>query len=248
MIRVLALAVAVSAGSVDEGRALFQFGAANPPVMMQLPGGDGFAPGGTMACAACHGADGGGTAEQVGIAPLARMAASAADPAGFARAVQQGIGADGHALRLMPRYALSAGQRAALAAYVTALDAGHAPEPGVSDTQVTLDIGGVSRAVQSEIGAYAARNPTDVYGRRLVFTASPVTPFARILPALPASPNADSIVTDMPPVLMIASEAPGAGQAAAIITAELLRRTGRRLTRPGFAATIDALPRQEITP
>ncbi len=245
MMRLLALAAAVTAQPVDEGRALFQFGQASPPVLMQLPGGDGFVPGGAMACAACHGFDGNGAADGVLVPPFAHIAATAADPAQFAKALQQGIGADGHALRLMPRYALSSRQRAALADYIIALADGNAPEPGVSNEQVTLDIGGVSPAVQAEITAYAARHPAMVYGRHLAFASGTATPFARILPTRKTVADGPD---DSPPVLAIASAAPGAGQAAAILSAELLRRTGRRLTRSGFAAAIKDLRRQEIAP
>lgn len=237
----VALAAAILSAGMGSGRALFQFGVADPPILSGLPGDDRFATGSPMACAACHGASGEGSAERTPVAPLARVAATAANPVLFARALERGIAGDGHAMRLMPRYAMTAAQRGSLAAYLIALEAGSPLEPGLSDTAVVIDVHALAPAVRREVLDYALHAPQIIYGRTIRFSErGEEAPFAQIVPVAPAEGASTT------PSMVIASSAPGAGRAAVIVVSELFRRSGRRLTQPGFAAILEALEKQEV--
>lgn len=238
------LAAALATSAPGEGRTLYQFGVTDSPVLMSLPGDAAFASGSAMACAACHGSSGNGTAERVSLPALALVAATAADAERFARALGQGIASDGHAMRLMPRYAMSPAQRQSLASYLIALEAGSPHEPGVSNSAIIIDIRALADGPRRALLSYAGEHPSSIYGRLVRFSsASEAAPFARIAPAAPASLSPQDT-----PVLVIASESPGAGRAAVLVMTELLRRSGRRLTQHGFAEALEDLSKQEIKP
>jgi mono/diheme cytochrome c family protein len=234
---------ALPAQGTGEGRSLYQFGTGSPPVLMKLPGDTAFASGSAMACAACHGVSGSGTEERIAVPDFTQVAATARNPQLFARVLERGIAGDGHALRMMPRYAMNVAQRQSLADYVTALSSGSPPEPGLTDSAIVIGIDKLAEAPRRDLLAYATEHPQTIYGRRLHFSMKSVSPFAQVAAFMPPDPSPQDT-----PVMTIASDSPGAGRATVLLIAELLRRSGRRLTQPGFAAALEQLRKQEIEP
>lgn len=226
------------------GRALYQFGQADPPILSSLPGESRFSESPPMACAACHGTQGMPSGELSNAPDLARLAATAGDSEAFAAVLQRGIGRDGHVLRLMPRYAVDARQRSALATYLRRLAIGDAPEPGVTSNEIVIDISMLPDTLRQELIALERARPATVYGRHLrLSTSGQEIVFARIVSGSPGE-----AIGDDPPEMPIAASRPGVGRAALLLLTEVLRRTGRRLTRPAFSAVLDELRHPEQSP
>ena len=121
------------------GHVEFAAGAATTPLRL---------PPALLACARCHGATGAGGRE--GGQPVPPLGADALyrprgalpawrDERAVLRAVTRGVGRDGRALEpLMPRFALSAAEQGALAAYLRQLGSEHDRPPGVDADRVRL--------------------------------------------------------------------------------------------------------------
>lgn len=234
---VAALAVATVATPAESGRLLYQFGEAEAPVATSLPGETVFSSKRTLACAACHGFDGSGSREIATIPDIAQVAGTAADPVAFRLALAQGKRADGTPLRVMPRYALSEAQRAALAAYILALAKGDAREPGVLADAVIVDASRLPANFVAALRSAAESPANEIYGRRLRFTDDGQDALIRLRTATGAQePTAQSqgpinLTLD----ITTAPAAPATVRALATIVA----RAGRRLTRPGLAQIIE---------
>ena len=236
------LALVSGAAADDPGRLIYQFGQADAPVLMSLPGESGFASARAMACAACHGFDGTGSAELGRVPDISRIAGTAADPAAFRRALTEGLGGDGRTLRVMPRYALTEAQRDALAKYVSALAAGDAIEPGVSADAVTIDCSGLPEAFVTALATAASGAGNEVYGRRLRLAGPGEDALVRLVAmdgigetALP-EPRAITLRLD--------TTDPQAAPATVRALLSILARGGRRLTRPGLAQIIERSGRE----
>jgi hypothetical protein len=215
----LLLAAAAADPLVEVGRLLYQEGRGTPRPAMFLGGSVVAAPGNVLPCSGCHGNDGTPVAENRSAPSLQRLASTARDPALFRAALESGRGADGRVLQLMPRYQFAQAQRDGLARYVTSLAAGQAFEPGVDDNSIMVNISGLSRTQQDAVRAQLSRR--DFYGRTVRFGSDG---FITFLPTN-AGPTTVSI-------MRLADVAPA------------FARTGRVLTRAGFFAALNAIPRE----
>ena len=180
----LTVPVPVSAGepmaSVEAGRALFLGHAPRegPEPLAFLRGSRNGVPASRLACANCHGRDGLGQGEGSLRAPairwpdLARASpqrSDAYDAASFARAVAEGIDPGGRALdRLMPGYALSGAQTAALIAYLKTIDEEQRIGVGPSTIRLGILSAGTGDGFPAALAqAFAQKLPSPVFGRRV---------------------------------------------------------------------------------
>lgn len=154
------------------GRAIYEKGAG---LAAHLGGPTGpLVPAGRFSCAGCHGIDAAGGSEgripAIGWARLtqAMPARAAYDPAGFLRALRDGVDPSGRVLAAgMPRFVAGEAEAQALIAHLVALDA--ADVRGVGPAAVTLRLPAQDPARAAALDAIATFNAEGgSFGRRLV--------------------------------------------------------------------------------
>lgn len=130
-------------GLADRGRAIYEQGRGDDPILARVGAGGIAVPATNFACIGCHGVDGLGGWEG-GVAPpditwdrLAQPGEQGGrgyDAVAFARAVGDGVAPDGRALHpAMPRYTMTDADRAALIDYLKGLERA---APGVSGGEI----------------------------------------------------------------------------------------------------------------
>lgn len=243
------------------GRSLYQSGAGLDPVEVHRPGG-GPLPPARFTCMGCHGAEGEGRLEGgLRTPPIARAALGPDAPARIADAMHGGA--------VMPAYALSPRDGDALAAYLAVVGAEAGRDPGLLADAIRLAVllpdrtEGAVMLGAAAIGAAAALNARGgIFGRCLVAVllsssaqeiAGQDEVFALIMTGpLEAGALASIARTRMPVLSSLPAATPAGGfvyplaldatPADAIgILAEVLRRSGRAVSRERVRAELDRM-------
>lgn len=242
------------------GRSIYVNGTGSGAVQAFPSGENAPFPGSMFTCAGCHGFDGRGKTEAGWRVPDIRRAALGADfEARVHRAVE---GTDSYASgQRMPRFEVNERDFAALLSYLSVIGTPAAPEPGVTESTISilvaLPVNKVACAQSRELRQVLQQKPFEelTYGRRLTLEffskADPARPATHVQEAFAvldmagqglhgAPPDAPVIHVsdaDRAPQLALAPRCAALAQSLAAAcrpVMDALNRTGRALTRGRF--------------